>query len=115
MGSTAKKLTIRVESIEDGKLRGQKIVKSKARGKTALFDYIEGLFPINVGDKITIEFYTNKPKELDKFIYCGQGYIVSKEEDPVTLFSVWGLIFRFEPGIELERGKKYYICLRKSK
>ncbi len=113
MVSTARKLTVKIEAIEDGRLRGQKIVKAKARGKNVMFDYIEGLFPIQKNDKIIIEFYTYRPKDLSKFLYCGHGYLASEPGDRIAIFSVWGLLFRFEPGIELEPDKKYYICLRK--
>jgi DNA-directed RNA polymerase subunit G len=115
MGSTVRKLTVNIEAVEEGKLRGQKIVRAKARGKTVLFDYIGELFPLNVGDKIVIEFYINKPRDLSKFIFCGNGYVASKPGDPFTIFSVWGLVFRFEPGIDLDTNTKYYICLRKAK
>ncbi len=109
-----RKVTVRVSSLEPGKLRGQEIVRAESRRYRVSFDYVGGVFQVGVGDKIVLEFHESKPKNMSKYLVCGHGYLVSKPEDPYTLFSVWGIIFRIEPRIELEPGKKYYLCIRKA-
>lgn len=112
MASPYKKMTVTVEAVEPGKLRGQRIVRAKSRRVKVEFDLIEDLLKINEGDKIVIEFHKSKPSSMDKYLFCGQGYMASKPEDSYTIFSIWGLIFRFEPSIGLEPETKYYLCVK---
>lgn len=114
MVDSRKRMTVTVESVEPGKLRGQKIVKAGSRRVKVEFDLIEDLLSVSSGDKIVIELRGGKPNKMDKYIFCGQGYMASKPEDPYTVFSIWGLIFRFEPNIGLEPEKKYYLCIRRA-
>jgi len=110
---TVKKMTITVENVSPGGLRGQKVVDATARGYTVKFDLIENLFEVSQGDKLLLEIRESPPSNLDNYIFCGHGYVASKLGDPFTLFSVWGILFRFEPALELEPDKKYYLCLQK--
>ncbi len=115
MGSPAKKLTVTVEGIEPGKLRGQRIAKAGSRRAHVEFDLIGDTIRVSEGDKIVFEFYTSKPSSLDKFIFCGQGYVTSKPEEDFTMFSVWGILFKFKPSLGLEPETKYYLCIRRIK
>lgn len=114
MTSPYKRMTVTVEAVEPGKLRGQRIVRAKSRRVRVEFDLIEDLVNVESGDKIVIEFHREKPRSMDKYIFCGQGYMASKPEDEFTIFSIWGLIFRFEPNIGLEPEVKYYLCIRRA-
>ncbi len=112
---TVKKMTITVSSVRPGGLRGQKVVEATARGYTVKFDHIGDLFEVAEGDKILIEIRESPPANLEGYIFCGHGYLASKPTDPFTILSIWGILFRFEPAINLEPDKKYYICLQKKK
>jgi len=110
---TVKKMTITVESVAPGGLRGQKVVEAAARGYRVKFDLIENLFEVSEGEKLLLEIRESPPSNLDNYVFCGHGYVASKPGDPFTIFSVWGILFRFEPAIDLELDKKYYLCLQK--
>jgi len=106
-----KRMTLTVKEVAEGRIKGQKIVRATGRKQKLEFDLVEGLFSLSEGDKIRVEFYEEKPQNLDKYIFCGHGYVASKPGDSFTIFSVWGILFRFEPPINLEYNKKYYVCI----
>ncbi|BAA81025.2 hypothetical protein APE_2015.1 [Aeropyrum pernix K1] len=109
----AKKLDLKIESMEPGKLQGQLIATAKSKKATVMFDVIKDLVPLSEGDRIVIEVLEEKPKSLDKYVFCGHGYKVPSEKSGVDILSVWGILFVFEPQIELELDKKYYVCISK--
>ncbi|BAN90733.1 DNA-directed RNA polymerase subunit G [Aeropyrum camini] len=109
----AAKLDLKIEEIEPGRLQGQLIATAKSRKATVKFDVIEDLIPLSKGDRIVIEVREEKPSSLDKYVFCGHGYKVPSEKDGVDILSVWGIIFVFEPPIDLQAEKKYYICIYK--
>jgi len=107
-----KRVTLTVKEVAEGKIKGQRIVRATGRKQKLEFDLVEGLFDIDQGSKIRVEFYDERPSNMEgKYIFCGHGYVASKPGDPFTIFSVWGILFKFEPPIDLEYNKKYYICI----
>ncbi|GAB6148399.1 DNA-directed RNA polymerase subunit G [Stetteria hydrogenophila] len=106
----------RVESVEPGRLKGQSIVTVRGDGFTVRFDAIEGLVSFSVGDELRLVFTESKPGDLDRYDFCGHGYLVMPEEEAgKTLFSVWGIIFAAEPPLGLRDGVKYYLCIEKKR
>ncbi len=110
-GRQIKKMTLTVKSVEPGEIRGQKIVHASSKKYNVKFDLIEGLFQVVEGEKIVLEILSEKPDDPSKYVFCGHGYLASKPGDPYTVFSVWGILFRFEPPVDLEPGRKYYVCI----
>ncbi len=115
-----KRMTLTIERVERGEIKGQKIAHGKGRGIKVKFDVLEDLFSINEGEKILLEIRDSPPSNLKDYLFCGHGYVVREpkkeafEEYNFTILSVWGILFRFEPKInELETNKKYYICIKK--
>ncbi len=113
-----KKMTVTVTSVKQGEIKGQWVAEGKAKGYRVKFDILEELFSVKEGDKLVFEIRDSKPQNLENYVFCGHGYIVRdlkrehKEAPNYTVFSVWGVIFRFEPRLEeLEPGKKYYLCI----
>jgi len=114
-----KRMTVTITSVEPGNIKGQMIAEGKARGYKVKFDVITSLYSVKEGEKYVIELRSSPPRSLDSYVFCGHGYVVQdilqelREPLNVTIFSVWGIVFRFEPRIEeLEPEKKYYICIR---
>jgi DNA-directed RNA polymerase subunit G len=114
-----KKMTITVTGLKPGNIRGQMIAEAKAKGYKVTFDVMTDLYNVEEGKKYVIEFRTAPPRNLSKYVFCGHGYVVTdvvaelKKELDYTIFSVWGIIFKFEPKIkDLEPEKKYYLCIR---
>ncbi|MCE4621657.1 MAG: DNA-directed RNA polymerase subunit G [Desulfurococcales archaeon] len=104
-----------VEGIEPGRIKGQKIVTVKlANGGTLVHDAVREVIDLSEGDKVSIVLSEERPANLDEYMFCGNGYLVAPEsEKGKTIFSVWGLIFIFEPPLGLETDKKYYICIKR--
>ena len=113
----AAQLRVRVESIEEGTLKGQRIVHAASgEGHSVSFDLIGDLLEVKEGDSIEFNVTTEKPGGMEGFDLCLQGYLLGEEErHNATLFSAWGIIFRFSPPIGLKPDTKYYLCLRRSK
>ncbi len=114
-----KRMTITVTGLKSGNIKGQMIAEAKAKGYKVTFDVMTNLYTVEEGKKYVIELRTSPPRDPSKYIFCGHGYVVTdvkqEIENPlnITIFSIWGIIFRFEPRIkELEPEKKYYLCLR---
>ena len=114
-----KKMTITVTSVKPGNIKGQLIAEAKARGYSVKFDVMTSIYNVEEGRKYVLEIRTSPPKDLEQYIFCGHGYVVQdilqELENPlnITVLSVWGIIFRFEPKIrELEPEQKYYVCLK---
>ena len=117
-----KRMTITVTSLRPGTIRGQMVAEAKAKGYKVVFDVLEDLYKVEEGSKYVIEIRSAPPRQTSKYILCGHGYVVSdikqELENPldVTIFSMWGIIFRFEPKIkELKPETKYYLCIRPAK
>ncbi|MEB3780603.1 MAG: DNA-directed RNA polymerase subunit G [Desulfurococcales archaeon] len=110
-------ITAVVSEVKRGALKGQYIVEADIEGGGSLrFDLVGGVLSLEPGDKLSIVFMDDKPSddELDRYDFCGHGYLVSEDKDK-TIFSIWGLIYRFKPPLGLEKNKKYYLCIRKLK
>ncbi len=117
-----KKMTITITGINPGEIKGQLIAEGKAKGYTVKFDVLENLFKLSEGEKILLELRDKPPRNLEDYVFCGHGYIVrdvkqeQENQQNITIFSVWGIIFRFEPAIsDLEPGVKYYLCISRQK
>ncbi len=103
-----------VEKLEPGKLRGQYIATAKGRSRTVIFDVIEGLLDLSEGDKIEITVTDKRPSSLDKYDFCGHGYLAASKGEE-ELLSLWGILFHFKPAIGLEENVKYYLCIKREK
>ncbi len=107
-----KRMTLTVKDVSPGGIKGQLIVTATGRKQQVMFDVVADLIQFKPGDKIKIELYPDEPpSNLDKYEFCGHGYLVSKPGDPYTIFSIWGILFKFEPPIEIEPNRKYYLCI----
>ncbi len=101
-----------VEKVEPGKLKGQQIATAKSSSEKVVFDVIEGLLTLKTGDAIEITVTESKPDNLDPYDFCGHGYLV-KSTDEKEIFSMWGIVFVFEPPLGLKDNVKYYVCIKK--
>ena len=113
-GKPVKKMTLTVAQVSPGEIRGQKIVEATGRKQSVKFDLIEGLLEeeFREGEKIVLEIYEdNPPSKLDSYEFCGHGYVASDPDDDFTILSIWGILFRFEPKLNLKINKKYYVCI----
>ncbi|MEB3844934.1 MAG: DNA-directed RNA polymerase subunit G [Desulfurococcales archaeon] len=113
-----KRMTITIDKIDKGLIKGQLVAEGKGKGVKVKFDIIENLYNIK-DNKIIIEIRETPPAKLDKYIFCGHGYEVVEpkadafKERNYTIISVWGILFRFEPKLsDIEPNKKYYICIK---
>jgi len=103
-----------IDSVQEGALKGQLLATLKAGDVRVVFDLIRDVMDFKEGDRIRITITGEKPKDLDRFEFCGHGYLVNEDKSGnVTLFSIWGIIFKFTPAIGLEPEKKYYLCIEK--
>jgi DNA-directed RNA polymerase subunit G len=103
-----------IEKVEEGALKGQLLATMKAGDVQVTFDVIRDIMGFREGDKIRIVISDERPENLDRFEFCGHGYLVDEEDKSrVTLFSIWGIIFKFAPPIGLKPEKKYYLCIEK--
>ena len=107
-----KTLKLAVEQVEPGKLKGQWIATAQSSSEKVVFDVIEGLLSLKQGDVIEITVTDTRPGNLDPYDFCGHGYLV-KATDEKEIFSIWGILFIFEPPIGLKDNVKYYLCIRK--
>jgi len=107
-----KTLKLVVENVEPGKLKGQKIATARSSSEKVVFDVIEGLLNLNKGDVIELKITETRPENLDPYDFCGHGYLVETMEGK-EIFSIWGIIFIFEPPQGLKDNTKYYLCIRK--
>lgn len=105
-----------VESVSKGRLRGQMIARARVRGGGEMeFDLIEGVLSLGEGDSIRVEFLDSEPEDPEAYEFCGHGYLVAPEgEAGLTIFSIWGIIFKVKPPMGLEPERKYYLCLRRA-
>ena len=101
-----------IESVEPGKLRGQKIAKARADGGIITFDVIEELFSVREGDVLEILVTDSRPKSLDPYDFCAHGYLAASRDD-AELLSLWGILFLFKPPIGLQDNVKYYLCIKR--
>ncbi len=104
-----------VQELKPGNIRGQYIATIKLdRGYKLIHDIIEGTLDLKENDQVEIYIGDSLPEDLDKYVFCGHGYLVDPEENSnKTILSLWGIIFKFEPSIGLEEEKKYYLCIKK--
>jgi len=103
-----------VKELRPGNIRGQYIATIDLGDHTLVHDVIEGTITLTEGEKVRIYVGEKLPKDLDEYDFCGHGYLLASEEHVgKTLLSLWGIIFKFEPGIGLEENKKYYLCIKK--
>ncbi|AFZ70138.1 hypothetical protein Calag_0362 [Caldisphaera lagunensis DSM 15908] len=103
-----------VKEIIQSKLQGAKIVNASNGNTQIYFDLVQDMIKISEKDKIQIVIDENKPENLDIYDFCGHGYLVKPEEESrITILSLWGIIFQFEPPLGLKENTKYYLCLRK--
>lgn len=109
-----RKYTVRVEKVEPGRIGGQRIAyASSNNGLTMVFDVIGDLIRVSPGDVLEVMISEVKPENLDDYEFCGHGYLVTPESKfNETIFSIWGIIFKFKPPLGLELERKYYLCLR---
>ena len=113
-----KRLHVLIKEVKPGVLKGQRIAvgtyKVSDGGEGVIeFDVIGDLIKVSPGDEITVEVSEKLPDNLDPYAFCGHGYLVSPEaEKGSTIFSIWGIIFKFKPPIGLEMNKKYYLCIK---
>lgn len=117
-----KRMTITITSVQPGNIKGQMIAEAKARGYKVKFDVMTQLFTVGEGEKYILEIRSSPPKNLEKYVFCGHGYVVRdilqelKEPPKFTIISIWGLLFRFEPRLkDLRSEERYYVCLRPAK
>ncbi len=108
-----KRLFIKVENIEPGKVGGQRIAYGMSDDKMSMvFDVIGDLINVAPGDRLEVVVSEVKPN-IDEYEFCGHGYLVTPESKfNETILSLWGIIFKFKPPLGLEMDKKYYLCLR---
>ena len=117
-GKPVKRMTLTIASVKPGEIRGQRIVEASGRRQALKFDLIEGLFneEFREDEKIVVEIYEGKPpSKLDNYEFCGHGYVASDPQDSFTILSIWGILFRFEPKINLKINQKYYLCMYRKK
>ncbi|MCE4602733.1 MAG: DNA-directed RNA polymerase subunit G [Desulfurococcales archaeon] len=107
-----KRLTARIRSIEPGAIKGQRIVEASYEGGSLKFDLIGDLLEVGEGDVIEIVITDSKPEDLDPYQFCGRGYLVPSGGGK-EIFSVWGILFRFEPGLGLEVDREYFLCIKR--
>jgi len=109
-----RRLLVKVTRVEPGRLAGQRIAyASSDDGFTMVFDVISELMSVSAGDTLEFIVAESKPENLDDYEFCGHGYLVAPESKfDETIFSVWGIIFKFKPPIGLELDRKYYICMK---
>lgn len=109
-----RKFIVKIEKVVSGKLMGQLIAYARSSDNIELaFDVIKDLIKVTPGDVIEITLSESKPENLDEFEFCGHGYLVAPESKfNETIFSIWGIIFKFKPPINLELDKKYYLCIK---
>ncbi|MDM7275963.1 MAG: DNA-directed RNA polymerase subunit G [Thermoprotei archaeon] len=104
----------KVEKVRSGNVEGQRIASCRLKGGGVLeFDVIGNLIHVSEGDELKVVISEEKPSNLDAYEFCGHGYIVAPESKfNATIFSMWGIIFRFSPPVGLELDKKYYLCMK---
>ncbi|MCE4613188.1 MAG: DNA-directed RNA polymerase subunit G [Desulfurococcales archaeon] len=111
----AKTLEGVVEKIEEGALKGQLLATMRSGEVEVTFDLIRDVMNFKKGEKLRIHITEEKPKDLDRFDFCGHGYLVNEESQTgMTLFSIWGILFKFTPPIGLQADRKYYLCIEKA-
>lgn len=104
-----------IEKIEEGALKGQLLATLKAGKVRVTFDLISDVMRFSKGDKLRIHITEEKPADLDRFDFCGHGYLVTEEsKSGMTLFSIWGILFKFTPPIGLKADRKYYLCIERT-
>ncbi|MEB3861095.1 MAG: DNA-directed RNA polymerase subunit G [Desulfurococcales archaeon] len=107
-----RRITARIVNVEPGAIKGQRIVEASHEGGTLRFDLIGDLLDVGEGDVVEILVTDSKPGDLDSYQFCGRGYLVPGDGGREIL-SVWGILFRFEPGIGLEEEREYFLCIKK--
>jgi DNA-directed RNA polymerase subunit G len=103
-----------IKSIIQSKLQNAKIVNASNEKQQVNFDLVGDIIKVSEGDKLEIIVDKKKPENIDVYDFCGHGYLVKPEkESKITILSLWGILFEFDPPIGLEENTKYYLCLRK--
>ncbi|MDP8002773.1 MAG: DNA-directed RNA polymerase subunit G [Caldisphaera sp.] len=106
---------VEIKKISPSKLQGAKVVEANNDKIHITFDLIENLFNVNEGDKIELYIDNKKPENIESYDFCAHGYLVKPEDQAkITILSLWGILFQFDPPIGLNYNEKYYLCLRKS-
>jgi DNA-directed RNA polymerase subunit G len=108
-------MSLDVKDLQPSKLEGVKIARAEGDGKTVVFDVIENLYTVNVGDRLELIIDEAKPSDLDSFDFCGHGYLVVDEGAGYSLLSLWGILYKFTPPLGLKPETKYYLCVRKAR
>jgi len=101
-----------IDNIEEGAIKGQLIAEASYKGGSVRFDMLRDLINANVGDSIKIVISDSMPGNLEEYMFCGRGYKIPSTGDK-TIFSVWGIIFRFDGELGLEEGREYILCIKK--
>lgn len=111
-----RRLLIKVERVEPGKIRGQRIAYATSDdNRSVVFDVIGDLVKVTPNDVLEVIVSEAKPENIDEYEFCGHGYLVTQESKfDETILSLWGIIFKFKPPIGLELDRKYYLCMRHS-
>lgn len=107
-----KRIRARIVSIEPGSIKGQMIATAESGEGLLRFDLISDLIRVGEGDTLEILLSDSKPGEVDGYDFCGRGYLVSSDSGR-EIFSVWGIIFRFEPPLGLEPDREYFLCIKR--
>ncbi len=116
MGAFKAEFKAKVEKVRSGSLEGLKIASCRLKNGGVLeFDVVGDLLSASEGDELKVVLSEEKPGDLDAYEFCGHGYIVAPESKfNATIFSIWGIIFKFSPPVGLELDKKYYLCVKHS-
>ena len=107
-----KRFNVKIVGFRPGEIKGQRIAEGEYPGGRLVFDVIQDLVTLSEGDEVEIAIFDSEPGSMDEYSFCGRGYVVPSSGDK-TIFSIWGILFRFEPGIGLERDKEYILCIKK--